>query len=336
MIKRFQSIYEWLILDKPILTLIVFALLTGMFGYYVPSVEFSSANDRFFIEDDPDKVYFERAKKLFGNDQVMIIAMVVPEGEDIYNKDRLTKLRDLTTAVSDKKLNEVQGVVSLTNVMTIQAPFDEKINSYKKEIEVRRLLRALPKSPKEWEDLKKAVNQNPLYKGNLVSEDGRAAAVIIFIKDYSTGGNFDETVVPKIKKILDDMTGSEKYYLAGIPLTGVEIKKRLEQDLKKLLPAAFLCITITLLICYRLAIGVLLPLITIIVSVIWSVGFMRMCEIPITMVTIILPPLMVALGSSYSIHMISEYIAESGPDQDIRDIIQSSTQKVSIPIMICG
>ena len=63
---------------------------------------------------------------------------------------------------------------------------------------------------------------------------------------------------------------------------------------------------------------------------------MEMAGIPITLVSMILPPLMLALASSYSIHMMSEYLSEVRPDLSVKEIVKESLDKITVPVVVCS
>ena len=334
MIDAIRERYERIVLEHPVLVLLIAAVVTVYFASLVPRLHFSGSTERFFLNDDPEKAYFERSKKLFGNDQVVSIAMVVPEGETVYTKERFDKIRALTRQIA--KVDGVEQTISLTNVPAIRAPLDPKTGEFRKVISVKRLVRKIPGAPREWEGLQRVVNENPLYLGNLVSKDGRAAAIIAFIKDFDEDPQKYKEIMADIKRVWMDKEWEEFVYVVGIPETRVEISKRMVSDLKVLVPLTFLLIFVSLVISYRRVRGVVLPLLAVSMTTLWAMGFMEAADIPITMVTMILPPLMLALGSSYAIHTMSEYMAEADPALSEKDIVKKSIERISLPVTVCG
>jgi len=328
--------FEKIVLDHPLVVLVMTLGLSVWFAFYIPGIKVSSSSDRFFIAGDPDKVYFDRAKQLFGNDQVVVIAMIAPEGETIYTRERIEKLDRLTRDIAS--IEGVDVAVSLANVPAIRAPRDPQTGGFKKAIEVTRLIPHIPESLQQWEELKNQVNRNPLYKGNLVSQDGRAAAVVAFIHDFESQAERYKGIMAAINSYMKAAgAGSEeRFCVAGVPATRVEIEKYMIRDLKLLLPITFAFITVVLYISFRRITGVAAPLLTILVTTLWTMSFMEAADIPLTLVTMILPILMLALGSSYSIHLMSDYINEARPGLDVKDNVKRSVSKVALPIVVCG
>ncbi len=327
--------YQNLIVNHPLLVLLLSIVITVFLGREMLRVNFSSSSEDFFIKGDPEKEYFNKAKKLFGNDQVVSIALIVPEGEDIYNSRTLEKLDRLTDEIED--VEGVEATVSLANIPSIEAPWDPEAGEYKKTIKVRPLIDEVPRTDEEWNELKQKIDNNPLYKDNLVSEDGRAVSVIAFIRDLEKNPALDyKMVMSDIKTHTEKEEGPENVYVVGVPETRVEIVKRMVKDLRMLLPLTIALIFITLVLSFRNVRGVLLPLVTVLMITVWAVGFMEVVEIPVSLVTLILPPLMLALGSSYSIHMMSEYLAEARADLEVKEVVRECLYKVSLPVAVCG
>ena len=113
MFDKILTRYNRLILDHPAMILVAGLVATAWFFTLLPRLEFSSTSEEFFISNDPDKAYYEKAKELFGNDQVLVVAMVVPEGESVYTRERLARLDRLTRKV--EAVDGVQTAVSLSN-----------------------------------------------------------------------------------------------------------------------------------------------------------------------------------------------------------------------------
>ena len=207
MLKR----YEELILNYPVSVLIICGLVTILFGLHAGRLTFSSSSEKFFIKGDPDREYYEKAKELFGNDQIIVLALVAPEGESIYNAELIAKLDRISKNIEKIKIKNgqevvpgVEAVVSITNnISVITAPYDEKSKKYKKELQVSPLIESgnLPTNKEDFDKLKKEINRVPLFFGNLISKDARAAAVLVFISDFSVNSKLYRQVMDQVKEI---------------------------------------------------------------------------------------------------------------------------------------
>jgi predicted RND superfamily exporter protein len=81
----------------------------------------------------------------------------------------------------------------------------------------------------------------------------------------------------------------------------------MQRDLLLFIPITILLIAVVFFISFRTVGGVLLPLATISMAVIWTVGLMSLLNKPLTVVTLSLPAVILAIGSSYIVHVINQY-----------------------------
>jgi len=312
--------------QRPRLIIIIAALLSAFFAWQVKDVEYSSTVGHFFISGDPDKDFFEKCKKTFGHDGVTVVAMVAPQGQDIYTPERLEKIRRVSDRI--ERIEGVRKVVSLTHV--------QKIRGSGMSIYVEPLVDAIPRTTEEWESLKASIAENPMYHKNLVSKGGRAAAINVFTEDFDNEDWRYHQIMDQITETFSLETGPEKFYVAGIAATSAETNKTLARDLKLFMPLTFAFIIVVLALNFRSVRGVLLPLAAVAMSAVWTVGLMGVAGIPMSMVTVVLPPLIVAIGSAYSIHVISEYMDEAGEDSEAEEAVAAALNKLGVPMLICG
>jgi len=323
-----------IVLRYPLPFLAAGLVLTAWFATLVPKLEFSSSSDQYFIEGDSDRKFYERTRDLFGNDNVLVIAMIAPENHSIFNPESMEKLGRLTDALG--KVEGVEAVVSLANVPTVRAPLKKDGTCCRRAIEVEKLMQDVSDEGPDFTRLKSEIERVPLYHGNLISRDGTAAAIVAFIADYDDESDKYDGLMERVKKISGEEEGPESFYIAGIPETRVAIFTNMVRDLKRLLPLTMLLILISLIASYRKVVPVVVPLLMIVMTTIWSVGFMEAAGISVTLVSMILPPLMLALGSSYSIHIMSEFLRNADRDAPREKILFATIRKVSNPIIVCG
>ncbi|HUT52525.1 MAG TPA: efflux RND transporter permease subunit [bacterium] len=314
------------VVGRPKLTLLAVGIITVFFGYYVPRVKFTSAVDDFFISGDPDKEFFMQVKRVFGDDGVTVIAMVSPAGEDVFSAARITKLARVTDAVA--ALAGVRKVLSLTNV--------QRIFGSGMMINVKPLMAKVPETAEEWAALKGALGENTMYDRNLVSADRRTAAVNVFLEDLDADQSRYYEIMDEISAILNRESGPEKFYVSGIAATSTEIHRAILRDLKRFVPLMFALITVILLISFRSVRGVVLPLATVVITTIWTIGFMGVMAIPIGMVTMVLPPQIIAIGNAYTIYVLSDYLEELTDQGSAAEIVASTVRRAALPLALCG
>ena len=151
-----------------------------------------------------------------------------------------------------------------------------------------------------------------LYNNLLFSSDDRLTAMSIQMNpiDINLRQQFDLGVE---KIIRDNPAKGLTVYLAGEPIVTDRVSTSTKDDLAVLLPFVLIIMLIILILVFRHYEGVILPMAAMIISVIWTLGTMPILGIPMSMVSITVPPVLTAVASAYGIHFMTHYYMS--PDQ---------------------
>lgn len=154
--------------------------------------------------------------------------------------------------------------------------------------------------------MKEKVKSWDIYDSLLFSHDETLTAISIDMNpvDINQREKFDLAVE---KIIRDNPREGLKVYLAGEPIVTDRVSTSTKEDLGFLLPFVLLVILVILLLIFRHYEGVLFPMAAMIISVIWTVGTMSLLGIPMSMVSITVPPVLSAVASAYGIHFMTHY-----------------------------
>ena len=314
-----QRIFR-LIVDKPQFVLLLLVLLTAFFGFHARHLRIDSSVEHLLASNDPNRAYAGKIRGLFGSDDIGVIGLVT---DNIYTPAVLEKLKKLTAQV--EKVDGVQSVASLTN-----AP-DPIANV----VEPPLLIPQIPTTPEALAALRKKIEENPIYL-NLAARDGTGAALIISFKNLTDEEFAQKQIDEKLQTIIDRERGTDKIYLTGMQNIKINSVKLMQQDLKTFIPLSLAVIIAVLAICFRNLRGVLLPLLSVGCGVIWTLGTMALTQEPITIGTLILPVLLIVIGSTYSIYVIAQYEEEAGNSGSPKDVVYRSLVRVSVPVTVAA
>ncbi len=259
-----------------------------------------------FVEPEGEaRTDFENARKNFGPDDYLVVAAVC---RDVFDSESVSRLRRLHDQIAQTR--GVSEVVSVVN-----APYARNVDGI---VSAERLI------PMEQEDrdgspdhadqpikahvskdeLRRLVTSDRLYVGNLVSADSSTAAFNILLKsDLSTATRHLIT-----EKIYDSArnAGFDQVYFAGDPFTQWRSTEAVKSDLWLFLPLTLLFVALLLWLCFRSIVAVSLLLLTIGIGLLWLMGVMAWFESHFTILALMLPTLMVAIGCSYMVHVINQ------------------------------
>jgi predicted RND superfamily exporter protein len=311
-----------LIVYRPTLLLVLLSCITAFFAYHARHIEYDSSIESLLPEDDPERAYYEQVIQQFGNDEAGIIGLIAV---DVYAPAVLEKLARITEAL--QQIPEVQGVRSLANAEDI-------IQSVAQE--PTRLLPNLPPSAADIAALKQKVVEQPIYLKTFVSLDGRAAGISVSFKPMTTDEYVRRGVDDKIQEIVDREQGPEQLYYTGLPHFKAYSAKAMAEDMRTLLPIGLLFIIVVLFISFRSVRGVLLPTVTVIVSLTWTLGLMVLAGSRLSIGTLALPLLILVLGVAYALHVVAVYYELAQPGRRVEDVVQDTVGMVTVPVFLAA
>lgn len=268
-------------------------ILALFFMAFIPSVKTVDNVDYFILEQHPDTLFYNKMKSVFGNDEFFIIAF---ESEALFSPNRLETIKKITNEL--EAVEEVEEVVSIGNVNDIAGGEDY--------FETRKFLEDIPEDPGALEALKKSAISNKLYVGNLISSNGRTAAIIIRPFDKPDDPEFRKRLVEKTEKILRPYEKEFKqFHLGGSTITNLRLSQYLKEDMAVFVPATYLFIMIAVWLFFRNVILTLLAIANISVCVGATFGLMGLTGVTENNITSIVIPLVMALALCDTVHIFS-------------------------------
>ncbi|MCD6091040.1 MAG: MMPL family transporter, partial [Bacteroidales bacterium] len=249
------------------LIIIVVIGLTAFFGFQLKTLTINSDVLSSLPDDDPvAKLYKDVGKKYGGND----MGMIVLETKDIFNTEVLEHVKQITDSL---KITEgISTVTSLTDIIDIK--------NVDGGIEIGKLIDEyeLPDTQSKLDSLKDYVFSKDMYKGSIVSDDGTATLIMFTLLD-----DVDKQAVAKeVKDKVIALNLPEKLYFGGLPMMMNDISDLIMADLTWLLPIVFIIIAFILLLSFRSARGVIMPLLTAVIAVVWTLGIMVLLGFELT------------------------------------------------------
>jgi predicted RND superfamily exporter protein len=164
-----------------------------------------------------------------------------------------------------------------------------------------------PRTEQELEQFRTRLLSDPMARSMVLSSDGEALGVI-FPVDYRDDYG---ALITAVNEILPALERHFRVYLTGAPLIFQKTKLALLQDVPKFLVLSIVVILLVLFLSFRAIRSVLLPLVVVSLGTLWTMGTMRLLGLQLTVVSIMVPPLVLTLGSAYSIHVLNQYYREA-------------------------
>jgi len=266
-------------------------------------------------------VQFREIGEKFGGNSLAIIAL---ETTDVFNPRTLARIDTITSEF--QALPEISQVLSVTDILDIKKIPDG--------IEVGKLIPRgrIPHDPQELHNLRDYALSKDMYRGNLISADGRIALIIARVREDAS----KTEVAEKMKAIVKSTEGEETVYYAGIPFQMVFLTDIITGDLARLVPFVAFLVLLVLYLSFHSFHGVFLPFGTVLISTIWTLGVMSLLGFDLTIASAAIPVLLIAVGSAYGIHLISRYREYCKLELKNRDCVIQSTASIALPIIMAG
>ena len=275
---------------KTVLLLVFVGTLVAFWG--LTKVVVNSNFETDLPQNDPLVLSDKRIKAHFGESFYLWIGI---KSDNVFQKRTLDKIAAISALVKSYDWVIEEEVKSLTTV--------NNIKGVEGGIEVGPYLSEIPNNAADFAQLAKDIRADNLLNGHLVSEDGTFTVIAV-----NMDSAFNGTLVYKeLNELKAQFEGPEELFLGADFVQFRELNKGINADFPRLLPLALLLILIGYYFTFRSWRGVWLPFAVVILSIIWTMGTLGWIGFRLTLVTSTLPLLMIAVSSSYGIHILHRY-----------------------------
>ncbi len=319
-----QRLASW-ILKRAWGMLAAVGALTLVLAAGIPRLRVESDVVKWLDPKDPVVRVFDYIGRHYGGTQMALVAV---ESDSLFTPQGLRFLRDLTETY--RTLPGVSSVTSLTHILDIRKT-DEGL-------EVTQLLdpHRLPTDRREIARLRAYVLSHDLYRGKLVSADGRITLVMARFQEDADKQALARTLRDTTEALARRAALPLRLYYGGIPLQMLEVSDMVLSDLRKLLPIVALVVMGVLFLGFHTLRGVILPLGVVLVATLWTLGLMGWLGVPLSLISNVTPVVLIAVGTAYGIHFIARYREEVNKGRAKESALQEAFHEVGVPILLAG
>lgn len=317
----------------PWLVVGIITAITAFFTAQLPRVQLNNDMASMLPTENPAVIISDYLDDTFGKSEGMFIGLERPYGS-VFDRDFLVRLREFTDA-----LEEIPIVKDVASILTL--PY---ISADSESIYVADLVdEDFSGTPDEIAELKRRLASWELYDGQTVSADLSATQIIVNL-NTSTNDSMDPEVQEGVRQVRDIaqemLAGFATVYVTGDPIVRQTSNDAMESDLVLLIPLVILVVLAVLFFSFRQLTYVVLPLLTVILSVIWAIGLMPLFGVKLSIVSIVMPIILIAVGSAYGIHVVSHYIDITGrktfSHDEHHDLVFDVLRKVAKPVLLAA
>jgi predicted RND superfamily exporter protein len=315
--------YVAFVVSIPKLVIALVVATTIVLGFFVTKLKVHLDIDEQIPPGHPLVVVGKRIEKAFGGKYITVIG-VYPKSGTVYTKANLEKVKRITEAVE-----KIPGVRP-GSVVSLMSPRVKDIKSTEEALEVTPLAPKVPETEAEMAAFKDAVKRNSVVTSLLVSDDGRAAAVLVDFENFDKAGGAggsgkrsyksdpprlvaeSPALWERLERIFEkERDANTEILSAGAP----SILFWLQQYTLRVAVLFALALAMIGYLHYRAfrtLQGMIIPLVTAIMGVVWALGLMGLIKAPMDPWNIMTPILLLAIGAGHSVQILKRYYEEYG------------------------
>ena len=291
------------VIDRPWWVLIAVAAVTVGFGWALPQLHIATSVQDLVIENLRETAQYQAFKQVFESDEII---RIVIKSDNIFDPATFRNVTDLAQKAA--QIKGVRRVISLPDIKrTIDAPGKLTLTEFSALI--------APVS---------------LFDRNLVSSDHRSTIVTLVLENNAPS----DQVIDAAQALIRTAPGTLHIYQIGMPLVSRGLADYTLSDLKRLPPMTLAIIALILLALFRNIACLVLPLAAVLTAQVWTFGLMAWLGVPISMLTMIVPVFLIAVGTAYCLYLCSEYMAAAQSVKSPKEAVFRTFNKLTFPTIL--
>tara|TARA_Y100000768_G_scaffold13514_2_gene9491 strand:+ start:695 stop:2929 length:2235 start_codon:yes stop_codon:yes gene_type:complete len=285
-----ERIFRW-ILANPKNTLTLVAGSTAIWILFIPSLKIDFSIEHLFSKNDPAVERYFSFRDSFGREDNVIT--IIYEPDDGLRKELFVELEGLVYEIED--LPEVKNVLSIFSLSDLDENawigdlYDED-ETWDKNSVLKKL---------------KYIQSDPSIGSRVLSKDLEYGAIIITLSDQANNHKDRTNLMDRIKDLT--VKTSPEWTYSGVSVLRTEYVRYMLRDNFIFLPPIALILITMLSYIFRSWVFVLLPMITVLTTVLWLLGFMGLVGLEINIMTYVVPTLLFIIGVSDAIHIQARF-----------------------------
>ncbi len=276
--------------------------VTGFMVYETSKIELSYDFAKILPDDDSSYVEYVRFKKQFGEDgNVMVIGF---EDKDLFRLNKINDWYRLTDSI--RSIQGIKGVMSITSLYKIVK------NDSLEKFEFVPLVSHPFTNQQEVDSFKTEVFSLPFYKGLIFNQETGANLMAITFNKNELNSKRRLTIVDDIKRVSEAFAQKHhvQMHYSGMPYIRSAIMKKVSGEMTLFLALAVLVTAIVLWVFFRSFSSVIFSVLVVAIGVLWSVGTLQLFGYKITVLTGLIPPLIMVIGLPNCVFLINKYHKE--------------------------
>ncbi len=321
---RWSANHPYLILGAALFGTLWSLALCVDFKTLQPRLRIDPSAEALLPAHDPERAVLEQVRRSFGDDDPVIVAIRFEPS--VFTAENLGRIDALTARF--RELEGVGAVLSLATAPNLRADGDDVVASSFTE-----QARAAPARIVE---LPAQLAANPLYRGTLVSADGRNAAFALGVGGMTADAYASRDLSRRIRDIAAEIAPGAEVHITGTLPVRAATGSAVVRTLRFTVPAVFGVVAVLLLVTFRSLRAAAVALISIGAALTLTLATTVLSGIGLNLVTAIVPPLVITIGLSYTIHLLAAWFLSRQliPDAPGHERVLWVMQRIGVGLML--
>ena len=280
----------------------VLVLITAFMGYQARKTEMSYQLIKAVPADDPDAIYLDKFKQLFGEDG-NIVAIGVKDSA-VFEAANFAEYKKLS-----EKIRDINGVHNVISLPLLQRLSKDTVNT---KFDLETIFKSIPTEQSKLDSLLQVAKDQKFYSGQIVNSDNGSTLTIISINEDILNSKKRIALTNSIIEAGDSFTGKTGIVIhyAGLPFVRSVIAGKVKNEMTLFLFLSVIVTGLIMLIFFRSFSAVIFPMCIIAIVVVWTMGTLVLFGYKITILTGLIPPIIVVIGIPNSIYLLNKYHQE--------------------------
>ncbi|UII77022.1 MMPL family transporter [Flagellimonas sp. HMM57] len=293
-----------IILRNRILILLGVAAFTVFLGMQWKNMQFSNTEANILPDDHPATIQYNAFKKIFGEEGNAIVLAI--RDSSLFTPSKFNRWNKLSKQL--EAFPEIDFVISTDNLKVLVKDND------KQEFVMEPFIKEAPKTTKEIKELKNHLfNELPFYDNLIYNpESGTIQTIAYLDKDIMNTAVRNEFILNDLADIVkrfEEETNLD-VRVSGMPYIRTWNTKSIVDEIGIFIGAALLVTSIIFFFFFRSFRATFISMFVVIIGVMWSFGILGLLRYEITILTALIPPLIIVIGIPNCVFLINKYQQE--------------------------
>ncbi len=277
-------------------------IITAFMAYKAFDARMAYTYAQMLPETDSTFVQHQYFKQIFGEEANMFVIGV--KDPKFYEKDRFNDYLELT-----REIKSQYGIIEVLSAGQIVNPIR---NDSLQAFEFKKLFPPEIQTQEELDSLTQIFKTLKFYEGLVYNDTANVFLFAVSLDKQLLNTKERVDIIDNIHNIADHFAAKHnvEFHYSGLPYIRTEISKKIKEELKMFVVLAFLVTALILFLFFRSLKAVAFSVLIVGIGVIWSIGTLGLLNYEITILTGMIPPLLIVIGIPNSIFLLNKYHAE--------------------------